>query len=380
MKFSKLAIASVFLLACSAFGMAQTATDTPRSTPSALVSEMTEEGWRLPFGHPDPSPWRLIRDGYSQDDAVAAQKRLAAIIAEQSEGKSLPVAPMYRAWYDTREVRMWVAPNAEYVFVYLHNCAHGVQALSYGDVRISDGTIELIPSGGNSFSGEPNQEGFDPLAVIGKKIARARFQGSEVLVPENRLKEFAAGVSGRRVSEYGIESFSPFMYGMNRGGERIRESGGYLTLPPEYSQFFLAPIRGQVASVGQPVFQPEREEEVAGENGEKEKQVMAERFVITVTCEVDLPDGLLPGMWLRLCQPGLSRSVLKVIKVTDKTVVCEFDAFPDDEPEGWADKTVKEKLEWLKRLQPLKPGFSVSTSEFDVPEADEASAGDSDPK
>lgn len=380
MKISKLVIALAFLLGASSFGMAQTATGVQNPASPVLVSEMTEEGWRLPFAHPDPNPWYLIKDGYTDDDALVAQKRLAAIIAEQLEGKSLPVAPMYFAWYDTREVRMWVAPNAGYVFVYLHNCAHGVQALSYGDVRISDGTLELLPKGGNSFSGKLKGEGFNPLAVIGEKTARVRLQGGEVLVPEKRLEEFVADISGRKVMEEGIESFSPFMHGMNRDGERIRESGNYLTLPPEYSRFFLAPVRGRVVSVGKPVFQPEHEEEVTNDDGKKERQTAGERFVVTVTCEVDLLDGLLPGMWLRLCQPGSSKLALKVIKVTGKTAVCEFDAFPDDAPEGWNDKAVKEKLEWLEHFPSFKPGFSVSTSELDVPPMDEASTADSNSK
>jgi hypothetical protein len=379
MRFSKLGIVPVLLFGFSATGMAQTAAGVPRADPPALVSEMTEEGWRLPFAHPDPKPWYLMKDGYTDDDALVAQKRLAAIIAEHSEGKSLPITPVYRAWWDTREARMWVAPNAGYVFVYLHNCAHGVQALSYGDVQISDGTLELLPKGGNSFSGKLNGEGFNPLAVLGTKMARVRLGGSESLVPEKKLEEFVASASGRKVRDDAIEVFSPFMHGAIRKEKPVLDGDRYPVLPPEYSGFFLAPIRGRVVSVGKPIFQPEHEEDVTNDDGTKERQTVGERFVVTVTCEVDLPDGLLPGMWLRLCQPG-SWSALRVIKVSGHTVVGEFDPFPFEEPEGWDAKTVKEKLEWMANFQPFKRGLSVSTSAFDVPDEDESSPTKSDSK
>lgn len=377
MRFVRFVIASIVLFGFSAIGMAQTVPDADtRFRPPENVSEMTENGWLLPIGL--EGPWQFSGMGYSRSDAVAAQQQLKAIFAEQATSTDTSIFQSYFGFFDVTYARIWLTRKSGYVFIYFNKCIHNIDALSYGDIVVTDATIELIPKGGTPFLATPDRNDYLPINLISKKLVRVRCGSGERIVPEDDLADFCRWASGRWVSE---NQYPEFRHLESLSRDRRGQASGpsYPILPAAFSHLALDPIRGRVVSVGKPVFQPERKKKVIGDDGKKEWQTIGERFVVTVTCEVDLPNEPLPGMCLRLCQPG-STSVLKVVRVSGHTVTCEFEPSYGDVPKGWDDKTVKEKLEWMAHFQPFKVGLPVSTSEFDVPAEDESPAAKTDSK
>jgi hypothetical protein len=137
------------------------------------------------------------------------------------------------------------APKSGYVHLHINKCAARVTGFSYGSVRLTATTLELIPEGEAAGSGAHRH-------TSGAKKTRflfVKWQGVPYITLEDQLDDFCNLIAG--LGKFNKEFWSGELpYYVKMGSESLGSSLDPPIVPPGYERLIKRPIELKVTAVG----------------------------------------------------------------------------------------------------------------------------------
>jgi hypothetical protein len=232
-----------------------------------------------------------------KDQIEKLKARWDAVQIEHGRLEKGTLAGSYGTGSEThRSVLRW-APSTGYVLVHIDLCAATVTGFSYGSVRFTSTTLQLIPEA--QFA-EDMHHRHGSRRVKPTEFLFVKWRNVLYLTTQNDIRNFLDSLAGLgKYNEHHLWDIGPAAY--SRGGEKSGTADDLPIVPPGYESFVRRPINLTIKGVGRRVVRRFRDEYDTELHYESRT---------TVTIDGGRLDGVRPGMRFHVIDSGESDEVV----------------------------------------------------------------------
>ena len=296
-------------------------------------------------------PWSFNQE-LSPNEIAIMQNRWKLIEDENKAYKFNGWIGDYFTGGSTHEMYLRWSPQNGFVILSVNKCMAQVEDFSYGKVSTASNLVQFITEKAITLS----KHGHSAKKQESNIWVQVKFEGSRLLIPENRMSEFGDYVAG--LGEYNESDvyywlLSPFFYQLS--DSKINEDTSSPILPTEYERFLKPPIKGEIVAIGKRQVRKGYSYESPSGYGASSLDYVSLNYV---TVNTGKGNGAKKGLRLRIVKTDEELRLIQVGKYTSIGIIVRY--LDDNKKETYYDN----ESEQTKIYPKIVIGWKLTTSPF----------------